>query len=62
MFKKLTDLIKSQAVFFSGVLFGVITASVTAVLMATTTNTELLDVATVLDLLECYEERAHGEQ
>ena len=62
MFRRLPAFIKGQAVFFSGVLFGVFTASVTAALMAATTNTELLDVAIVLDLIECYEERNYEEK
>ena len=51
MFNKLIVFVKKQVVFFSGVLFGVATASVVTGLLASITSTELLDVAKVVRLL-----------
>jgi hypothetical protein len=56
MFNKLIVFVKKQVIFFFGVIFGVATASVVTGLLASITSTELLDVAKVLDLLDCYEE------
>jgi len=56
MFTKLIVFAKKQIVFFSGIVFGTVIASIVCALLASITNTELLEVAKVLSLLNCYEE------
>ncbi len=62
MIKKLIIFIRKQSVFLSGVAFGAATSALVLTLFALITDTELLDIAEVLDLLDCYEERIDGKK
>ena len=59
MLKELFAFIKKQIIFFSGVVFGAVVASVVGGLLAFITETNLLEVAKVTNLLECYQESAN---
>jgi hypothetical protein len=57
MLKEILVFIKKQIVLLGGVAFGATVASLVFAFLAFTTETDLLDIAKITDLLECYEER-----
>jgi len=59
MLKEFFVFIKKQIMFFSGVVFGAVVASLMYGLLAVVTETDLLEIAKVTNLLECYEERTN---
>ena len=59
MLKEFFVFVKKQIIFFSGVVFGAVVASLMYGLLAVVTETDLLEIAKVTNLLECYEERTN---
>ena len=62
MFEKLYACLKKQYIFLFGVTFGATVASVVTALLASVTDADLLDIAEVLNVVECYEERTNAKK
>jgi len=62
MFEKLYAFLKKQYIFLFGVTFGATVASVVTALLASVTDADLLDIAEVLNVVECYEERTNAKK